>query len=381
MPDASQVRADLYAWGAGYGILTEGAMREAAGLKGNAANVPFNEVEADYFRTRRIMRIRLDDSGPEPVITIFTRQSIAARKVQHLRAVFAHKFAKSKITLTVATSASYKIDQTLQTYGQFQPLRMYRGRVACGSSVGIGNQRNAGTLTALATQAGSSELFGLSCNHVVGGCSTALPGTPIVVPGIQDVSADFADITVVGTHNSAARMSQGLPTVFDVSLNADLACFELTRTGQSHLTSWQGEGVNSFDTPTTFEPAVAPRLNVQKWGRSTGYTTGQVASVLTDPEPVEYSVVSHYGPQNSQSFRGTIYYPTVYEVLGRAGRPFSVGGDSGALVVTADEQPPRVVGIIIAGSPDKTLVLPLEPMLHQLELQLVSGHVAPERKR
>ncbi len=95
----------------------------------------------------------------------------------------------------ITTAPSYKVDQSLQTFGPFEPIRRHQGRIACGSSIGIGNQRNAGTLTAIAID-DQEQLFGLSCNHVVGGCNTALPGTPIVIPGIQDVSADSSEITV-----------------------------------------------------------------------------------------------------------------------------------------------------------------------------------------
>ena len=387
MPDVAAIVADLYAWAARYGLLTDAGMREAAMIPGDPSQVPFDEDEAEFFRLRKIMRIRADELAGRRVVTIFTRQAIAERKVQRLIRAFTRRHPD--LTLAVATAPTYRIDQTLQSYGPFEPVRLDDGRIACGSSVGIGNQRNAGTLTALARSttalAGSTNkraLFGISCNHVVGGCSTAQPGTPIVIPGIQDVTVEFPTITVVGTHYAAATMSPGLPTVLpDISSNGDLACFELSTGGAAQLTSRQGTGPASYDTPIEFADAVTRGLTVQKWGRSTGHTTGTVASVLTDPEPLEYNVVSYFGPQNSQVFRGTIYYQSAYEVQGRTGRPFSVGGDSGALVVTAGEGEPRVVGIVIAGSTGKTLVLPLASLLDQLDLELVNGHPATRRRR
>lgn len=381
MPDPADLVADLYAWALRYGLLTDAGMREAAMARGgDPARVPFDEDEAEFFRMRKIMRVRPEEQAGRQTVTIFTRQAIAERKVQQLVTTFAQRF--DDVTLAVTTAPTYRIDQTLQSYGPFEPVRTHGDRVACGSSVGIGNQRNAGTLTALARSIDGGALFGVACNHVVGGCSTAQPGTPIVMPGIQDVTVDVPDITVVGTHYAAATMSPGLPTVLpDISANGDLACFELTDAGQRRLTSWQGTGPHSYDTPTTFAPAVARGLAVQKWGRSTGHTTGRVASVLVDPEPLEYNVISYFGPQNSQVFRGTIYYQSAYEVEGRTGRPFSVGGDSGALVVTADDgAAPEVVGIVIAGSTGKTLVLPLAPLLDQLQLALVAGYPGRTRR-
>lgn len=297
------------------------------------------------------------------------------RKKEELERVFNAQFQPDGVTLTITTAPSYKIDQSIATLG---PTVRRRGdRVTCGSSVGIGNQRNAGTLTALARRAGSSALVGLSCNHVIGGCSTTVPGTPIVVPGIQDVTAESPEIAVVGTFAEAASMRQGLPTVSDIFDNADLACFELLPEGSKLLTSWLGDDDQAYDTPTEILTDVSPGTRVQKWGRSTAWTSGKVSTVLTDPEPVEYSVVSYFSPQASQTFRGTIYYPTVYEV-GNLGPPFSAAGDSGSLVVTIEPNgdAPRAVGVIIAGGQTKTLILPLQPMLEQLKLELVADHPA-----
>lgn len=377
MPDAATVVADLYAWSLRFGILTGSGMREAAlSPGGDAKRVPFGDEEAEFFRMRKIMRIRAENEGAVPRVTIFTRQVIAQQKVLRLSKLFAD--ANGDVNLVIAVSPVYRIDQTLQSYGPFEPLRIRDDRVVCGSSVGLGNQRNAGTLTALARSVETGALFGMSCNHVVGGCSTAQPGIPVVVPGIQDVTVDFSQITVVGTHYAAATMIPGLPTVLpDISTNGDLACFELNDAGRQLLTSWQGVGPDSYDTPTTFVAGPVRGLEVQKWGRSTGYTKGTIASVLNDPFPIEYDVTSYFGPQNSQVFRGTIYFQSVFEVAGRTGRPFSVAGDSGALVVTADPATAHeVVGIVVAGSSGKSLVLPLAPLLQQLNLELVSGFPA-----
>ena len=143
-------------------------------VRGDPSRLPFDEDEAEFFRMRKIMRIRAEDLGGGERITIFTRQAIAERKVHQLVNTFAEQFGD--VTLVVTTAPTYRIDQTLQSYGPFEPVRTYLDRIACGSSVGIGNQRNAGTLTALARSRDGGALFGVSCNHVVGGCSTAQPG-------------------------------------------------------------------------------------------------------------------------------------------------------------------------------------------------------------
>ena len=338
--------------------------------RGDPSILPFEGQHADFFRSRKIVRVTAEArSGRRPhVLKIFSRLKVAQTKIAELTRLFDAELAESSITLQVDVSKPFKVDQKVQCHGRFEPVRRHGGRLACGSSVGLGNQRNAGTLTALATSEQDSEhLYGISCNHVVGGCSTARPGTPIVVPGIQDVSSQHAEIHLIGDHFAAAPMSQGLPSVSNISTNRDLACFELREPGL--VTSMQGSGDDAYDTPVTFAKVQAG-LAVQKWGRSTGLTRGRISNVIYG-EPVEYNVTSYYGPVYSQVFKGTVYFKEIYEV---EGRPFSLGGDSGALVVTRTAGDEKVVGIVIAGSQQKSLVLPLKPALDVLKLSLVSGH-------
>ena len=145
MADAANLVPDLYAWALRYGLLTDAGVREATAMKvrGDPARLPFDDAEAEFFRMRKIMRIRSENLGGGERITIFTRQPIAERKRQQLVKKFAEQFGD--VTLVVTTAPTYRIDQTLQSYGPFEPVRTHLDRIACGSSVGIGNQRNAGT--------------------------------------------------------------------------------------------------------------------------------------------------------------------------------------------------------------------------------------------
>lgn len=383
MTEVNELRGDMYAWAIRRAILTESGLQEAARTSGDPAAVPFTDEHAEYFRTptRRIMRIRAESlARGNGRLTISTRQAIAASKIDELRRVFDKRYSADGITLVVTTAPSYKVDQTIKTYGP--PFRSRGERITCGSSLGLGNQRNAGTLTALARRVGRPDLLGLSCNHVVGGCSTTLLGTPVVVPGIQDVTPEYPTIDVIGAFAGAASMRQGLPTVSEIGENADLACFELNDRGSELLTSWHGTDGDGYDTPSELleldevaSMSPSSRIRVRKWGRSTARTEGQLHQVLTD-EPLEYSVVSYFGPQASQTFRGTIYYPVAYEVMSTTRDPFSEAGDSGSLVVTveSDGRPSRAVGVVIAGGPSKSLVLPLKPILDHMQLELVTDY-------
>ncbi|MEM9597594.1 MAG: hypothetical protein AAGD06_25225 [Acidobacteriota bacterium] len=329
--------------------------------------MPFEEEAAEFFRTRKIVRV----VGEGHELSIFSRLPIAKTKKLALKKAFREKHG-ARFKLTISETKPFKVDQKVQRYGKFEPIRLHRGAICCGSSVGLGNQRNAGTLTALAKNR-EGRLFGLSCNHVVGGCSIAQPGIPVVCPGIQDVSVEHDTIRVIGFHEKPAQMAQGLPSVIDIGKNKDLSCFEIHPEVQ--LTSQQGTGDKAYDTPSTFAE-IELGLPVKKWGRSTGFTEGQITYISKGkrPEAIEYNVTSFYGPMNSQTFKGTVYYDLVYEVS-PSGKPFSLGGDSGALVVTdrgeGDEQ---IVGIVIAGETSKSVLLPLQPALDELGLTLISAY-------
>ena len=331
--------------------------------------VPFADEFIEFFRSRKIVRISLDSN--RKTITIYTRLIIAKTKIAKLQIAFFEKYNKDNIKLAVDVSKPFKIDQRLDNYGKFDPIHKIKHRFACGSSLGIGNQRNAGTLTALGMYEG--QLVGLSCNHVIGGCNTSRPGTPIVIPGIQDVSPELNEITVIGFHNKAAPMSQGLPSMINIKNNCDLAIFNISN--DDVVTSYQGKGGDKYDTPIEFAK-VKKRMKVKKWGRSTGFTKGIISNVITEGgESVDYNVISYFGPMNSQVFKGTIYYDTIYEITPTSGSPFSLGGDSGSLVVTnTPNNKEKVIGIIIGGSKEKSIVLPIKDILQKLNVKLLQGH-------
>ncbi|GHA08118.1 hypothetical protein GCM10008090_17440 [Arenicella chitinivorans] len=367
MRDDTLLKA-LYAWAIRYAILADVAMRDAVSLAGDPNSIPFTPEQAAYFKTRKIVKIASTSRGKTTVYTIATRLPIARRKREALSATFASAFQGENVLLEVVVLKPFKVDQQVQ--GTYNPVYLHNDRIACGSSLGLGNQRNAGTLTALARHQETSKLLGISCNHVTGGCNTAGVGTPIVVPGILDVSPDNHEITVIGLHDSTGSMSQGLPQVFDIADNCDIAFFELT--DQNLLTSMQGQGADAYDTPSNFA-RIREGMTVKKWGRSTDLTRGEITRIVNEPESIEYNVVSYYGPTSSQVFKGTVYYPQLYEVESIGVEPFSAGGDSGALVVSDHDDAPKIVGILIGGNTSKSYVLPLRSVLKRHQLDLVGG--------
>src|SRR5580692_1541613 len=117
-------------------------------------------------------------------------------------------------------------------------------RYTCGGSISLGNVREAGTLGCLLKDK-DGKIYGLSANHVTGGCSNARPGSPIVAPGIKDVGAGQPDPRTIGYHTRAGAFVAGDPSSVAVARNTDAAIFELI--APKEISSWQGD---HYDTPT-----------------------------------------------------------------------------------------------------------------------------------
>jgi hypothetical protein len=367
--EPAEVKNALYAWAIQNAVLADDSMREAVGLGGDASLIPFDSTHADYFRTRKIVKVSASNGGRMTTkISLATRLPIARSKRERLSREFEQKFSTSSLMLELVVEKPFKIDQNVQS--TYKPLYSREERVCCGSSIGLGNQRNAGTMMALASSS-VGQLLGISCNHVTGGCNTASVGTPIVAPGIQDVSPDQNEISVIGLHDSTGPMSQGLPQVFDISNNCDIAFFDIN--DPDLVCSQQGEGIDAFDTPTKFAK-VKQDIRVKKWGRSTGLTHGEVTKIVSEPESIEYNVTSYYGPTSSQTFKGTVYFSTIYEVESIGVNEFSAGGDSGSLVVTDVAGAEKIVGILIGGNSLKSYVLPIKEILKNRKITLLDKH-------
>jgi hypothetical protein len=92
-------------------------------------------------------------------------------------------------------------------------------------------------------------------------------------------------------------------------------------------------------------------MNVQKTGRTTGHTTGQINQIDVTAQ-VDY--------------QGTMV--TFVNQLMATG--MSAGGDSGSAVL---DMAGYVVGLLFAGSDQATLFSPMQTVLSALNVQLVTG--------
>lgn len=240
-------------------------------------------------------------------------------------------------------------------------------RYTCGSSISLGNFASAGTLGCLVRDA-AGVMFGLSNNHVSGGCSFAGVGMPVVAPGICDVHPGSIDVLTLGRHARSLPMVLGWPDVVDISANRDAAMF--TVRNADSLTSYQG---GFYDTPAEAIP-LAAGIQVEKVGRTTGHTAGTVVTEIFGPVNIMYRAPQY-------EFSGFVFFEHLFSVAGTTS-VFADEGDSGSLVTTVGaDGVRRAVGIVVGVTTDgsspggkSALILPIVPILGQLGVSLVSGH-------
>ncbi len=210
-----------------------------------------------------------------------------------------------------------------------------------GSSVGFQDPSNqmvmAGTFGALVKD--RAGLYVLSNNHVLADENRLPAGSAIFQPGLLDggnVSTDqIAALTKfvtlqVATANEIDCAIAGVTNSGIVS-NAILG-----------IGAPQGTDTAAIDTA------------VHKFGRTTGYTVGQVTSIDTDVT-VQYDI-------GNLTFRGQII------VVGNGGSAFSGAGDSGSLIVERGTN--AAVGLLFAGSSSHTIANHIDDVLSGLGVTL-----------
>jgi hypothetical protein len=240
------------------------------------------------------------------------------------------------------------------------------GRFTCGASVSPANNRIAGTLGCLVRR--DNKLFGLSNNHVTGGCSFLPTEMPILAPGVMDVVADGPLPVAIGRHETVLPMVPGDPSIVDVANNSDAAIFEIL--DPDKVSSAQR---NYFDTPTgVVEPAAG--MHVEKIGRTTDRTEGIIHSEQFGFRPVRYKFTVPLSADDETPVNFTASFPNVWLIEGKHG-PFGQPGDSGSLIVTTNSAGKRAaIGLLFAGGDDFTYMLEIGPILQRLGVKLVGGH-------
>jgi hypothetical protein len=193
----------------------------------------------------------------------------------------------------------------------------------------------------LATEPG---VFLLSNNHVLADENRAQPGDDIVQPGPADGGGSPGDL-VANLTRFAMLTTSGKNSI-------DAAVAQVAEGIAVDAQTLQGLGALAGVRNTPLESGEP----VWKVGRTTGLTQGTVTAIEVDDLAVHYDI-------------GDLVFDNQVEIgPAVAGQPFSMGGDSGSLIVDAQR---LAVALLFAGNDvDATYANPIQPVLAGLQVRL-----------
>lgn len=360
---------ELRAWAEESGYFHSGSSRRSNSVPDGAhAAEMFGAAGARALSAKPITAIGINSrrviGDSEGVIFVYTARALRRDEQENMKGSFA-----LDTPIEFRTAKPYAVDPGAAA--AVNKIKLKNQKYPCGNSISIGNVREAGTLGALVVDE-AGNYFGLSANHVSGGCSCARRGTPIVAPGILDVGPGQVSPQVIGEHYSVLPMVPGDPSASEAyKTNRDAALFSLT--APKRLSSFQGV---HYDTPSHVTDPIEDS-NVEKVGRTTGLTEGYIESEIIGAERIDYSTTVFHSADENQKFSASVFFESIYIVQPqKAGAVFAAGGDSGALVTAIDVEGQRsAVGLLIAGkSTGAVYMLALSPILREFGVSLVDGH-------
>ncbi len=200
----------------------------------------------------------------------------------------------------------------------------------------------AGTLGAVVVDESDGARVLLSNNHILADENRAGVGDRILQPARRDGGADPADaagrlLRFVALHRRGNRVDGAV-----ARLGAGVRADATTLTGLGALNGLRPSPLRVGD-------------RVSKVGRTTGVTHGRVSAVELDDLRVEYDT-------------GVLIFDDQIEVEPEGERPFSLGGDSGSLIVDGDL---RAAALLFAGNDwDVTYANPISEVLTALNCRL-----------
>ncbi|MGH7923480.1 MAG: hypothetical protein ACREQH_02675 [Candidatus Binatus sp.] len=209
-----------------------------------------------------------------------------------------------------------------------------------------------GTLGSMVKDA-SDNLYILSNNHVLADQNKAKPGQLIVQPGLVDVQC------VKSSSNAVATFSRSVRLKFMGGINKVDAAIAAVEAGQvSPEILFIGETAGSVLSDPTFGTPV------QKMGRTTCVTTGQIAGLNANVK-VNYS--DKKKPKIAKFVDQIL-------ISGSSKTPiFSAPGDSGSLILTQGACPQPVALLFAAFSNGFTIANPISTVLTALNVSMVGS--------
>ena len=195
---------------------------------------------------------------------------------------------------------------------------------------------------------GSGNVYALSNNHVYANSNDAYVEDPVLQPGPFDGGKVGTDL--LGTLYDY----QELDFLLSGENYMDAAIALSTPANLGNATLGDGYGV-----PGTEIQEATIGMPVKKYGRTTSLTHGQVAEINAFVE-VCYEVLFNVLCIKSAYF---------YDQIGISGTEFSLGGDSGSLIVT-DDSMSNPVGLLFAGGTDRTFANRISLVLNRFNVTI-----------
>jgi PKD repeat protein len=210
----------------------------------------------------------------------------------------------------------------------------------------------AGTIGARVKDA-QGNVYALSNNHVYADSNGAQLGDSALQPGPYDGGTDPAD--------KIGELHDFEPLRFDGSNNTiDAAIASTTAAEVGYSTPSEGYG-----TPSATIASASLGLNVQKFGRTTGWTHGEVSQINA-------TVDVCYEQQCNPAFCRCKKLARFVDQIVITPGTFSDGGDSGSLIVT-DDGNKNPVGLLFAGSETHTIANPIGYVLDRFNVTIDDG--------
>jgi hypothetical protein len=213
------------------------------------------------------------------------------------------------------------------------------------------------------------DVYALSNNHVYANQNDAVIGDSALQPGIIDGGSDPAD--------KIAQLFDFEPIDFSIfgsnTLDAAIASTTIDEVGQATLPGGYGmpnsiifgdlDGDGLFDNKNDLL-----QLPVQKFGRTTGLTHGQIS---------EINVTSAVCYANCQDIflSKLAWFDDQIRIIGSNTDPFSAPGDSGSLIILDDPEK-NPVALLFAASENSTLANRIDLVLTRFNVSIDGA--APE---
>ena len=335
--------------------------RGAHTVRPAAAEAPAIPEYDEYgFAGLDVQSVGVEEGVPDPKVHVYVTKGsrVAEREIEageEVISVVINRIGRVTIRPEIASAVTHA--------GR---VYLHGVRIACGSSCAPSTESYAGTLGALVRKAGGADnqLFLLSNNHVLAAGNHIPVGMPIQSPANMDARPGVRAPGEVGRHAEICELRSGDPALVPAACD-DIAI--ATVVDPAAVSSWQGDAVDGYDTPTVGGP-LQSNMRVKKVGRTTGLTFGTIEARLLAPFAVPYKC---------KYFTAVVWFQNVWTVRSDGPSLFALPGDSGSLVVTEDGT--RAVGVVFAVSQGASggygIIIPIDHVLNMFGgLQLVNDH-------